>query len=388
MKVTLDTNSLHQEGYSSQNMQVLSRLSNAGEVDILVSDLVLGEYDSKRILETESKFQSVLDTFLEVKKLLAKSGVDVEIVEGLEEKVREAKPQVLRSISESSDVWKKSARVRVVELSPAGMSKVWVNYFNGDGAFRKPKHRDDIPDAAISQCILEAFNPEDGLAVICRDGQLKRYLGGVSDLTLCDELSEFIARDEVQGALRRLDSLDANVEAVKEVLQGEAFQSSVMEYISQEKSDLYYACWKDEEVENCHWLPLPLAGGIRADGPVIESISSVSFGSVSCIAPKHFVIPLEFNAKVPVSFAAIYFDWVHLPQNQKDKYYFDSMDGDGVCDFSVLMPARVLGQVVVCLLEDMTPALVEAHAGFIGHNNCHLDIEYVAGKVALMREDP
>jgi len=58
MKVTLDTNSLHQEGYCSQNMQILSRLSSAGEVDILVSELVLNEYDSKRALEVESKLQS------------------------------------------------------------------------------------------------------------------------------------------------------------------------------------------------------------------------------------------------------------------------------------------------------------------------------------------
>ncbi|MFJ3259413.1 PIN domain-containing protein [Pseudomonas sp. NPDC086581] len=387
MKITLDTNALHQEGYSSQNMQVLSRLSASGEVEVLVSELVLREYDSKRCLETDSKFRSVLDTFSDIKKLLLKSGVDEGVLKRFEEvegKIEGARSEVLSSIAKSTSIWRENSRIKVLELSAEGMGKVWMHYFSGEGAFRKPKHREDIPDAAISQCILEAFNPEIGLTVICRDGQLKRYLGGANGLVLCDELSEFIAKDEVQNILRRLDSQDANIESIKRSLKADSFQEAVMRYISQGESDLYYVCWKNDEVEGYHRLPLPLAGGIRVDGPDVESVDNIVFGAVTCIAPKHFVIPLEFTADVPVSFAAMYFEWLQLPQHQRDEYDFDSMNGDGVCEVSVVMPARVLGQVVVCLLQDMTPEVVETQAGFMGHENCLLDIEYVGSKIVLM----
>jgi len=320
----------------------------------------------------------------DIRKTLLKSGNDGMAIQNIEETIKAISPDIKRSIYDSTVVWKEKNQVKVIELSPKGMSEVWDHYFSGKGAFRKPKHRDDIPDAAISLCILEAMNTEDNLTVVCRDGQLKRYLSESKGLTLRDELSEFIAQDEVQKTLRRLDSHDASVEAIKETLQSASLKNSIIFYISQEKSDLYYACWKNEEVSGCEKLPLPLAGGITVDGPIVESITEISFGALSSIAPKHFVMPLDFTAQVQVGFAATYYDWLQLPEFQKKAYPFDSMDGDGICDVTAIVPARLSGQIVVHLLQDMTPEIIKTHAEFIGHEKCYLDVEYVAGKVTLL----
>jgi len=367
-------------------MQVLSRLAKADQVDLFIADLVLREYDSKRTQEIESRFQSIQDNLLEIKKLLIKSRSEIGPIEEIESYIRSAQPEVIKSVSESTDKWIEKNKISVHGFSLDAMSALWCNYFSGEGAFRKPKHRDDIPDAAISLCILEHVAAGEDLVVICKDGQLKRHLSTIRGLSLCDELGEFIAKEDVQSILRHLDSREASVESIKLILESENFQRQVMDYISQEKSDLFYACWKDDEIEDYHRLPLPLAGGIRADGPIIDSIGDVQFGTVSCIEPKHFVIPLEFRANLPVSFAVTYLDWLQLPEYQRNRFEFDSMDGDGICEIAALVCARVQGQIVVCLLEDMTAELVDTHAGFIGHENCDLDVEYVGGRVSLLGE--
>lgn len=387
MKVTLDTNILHQEGYSSQNMQVIARLAEAKKIEVLVSDLVLREFDSKRMMEASAKFQSMLDNIADIKKTLAKSGMPVEGLNALEAEVKRCDDDVKGLLKKSTEDWLKVCGVTEISLGQELFASLWDSYFEGRGAFRKPKHREDIPDAAIGLCIANLASAGEKVSVVCKDGQLKGHLATCDGLNVYDELRDFIASEEVRDILKKLDSLDANVEQLKSVLEENRFQRSVMEYISEDKSDLYYACWKNEEVEDYHWLPLPLAGGIRVDGPIVESIGDVSFGAVSCVSPTHFVIPLEFVAKMPLSFAAGYGDWLQLADTQKQFFKIDSMDGDGICEFGTIKLARVVGQVVVHLLDDMNPAAVAEHASFIGHDNCKLDIEYVPGKVILLREN-
>lgn len=69
MKITLDTNILYQEGYMSQNMQVLARLAEAGVVELYIADLVLREHDSKRLLDTNSKIQSICQNLRDISKI-------------------------------------------------------------------------------------------------------------------------------------------------------------------------------------------------------------------------------------------------------------------------------------------------------------------------------
>jgi hypothetical protein len=387
MKVSLDTNILHQEGFTSQNMQVLARLAAAGMVDIYVADLVLREHDSKRVSEISSKLQSINQGLQDISKHFSKLGIESVEIKRIESLVKIVEEELQEKISRSTVEWMNSCKVTRISFPAELYSKIWDDYFCGVGAFKKPKNRDDIPDAVIGLSITDFASKTEGMAIICKDTQLKCHLSDTSNLELYDDLAEFVASPAVQKSLSELDSRNSSIERIKSIIDSDLFKDAVMRYISAEESDLYYACWKGDDVEELHRLPMPIRGEIIIGGPVVETISGVEFGSVSCIGPKHYVIPLQFFAEMPICFAASYMDWVHLPNSLKESVEMDSMGGDGVCDFYLSKVGRVVGQIVIHFLEDLTAESVVVHAGYIGHENCRLDVEYVAGKVYLMAEE-
>lgn len=383
MKISLDTNILHQEGFTSQHMQILARLADAGLVTLHMADLVLREHDSKRVLDTSSKIQSISQNLKDIKKNYLKSGAPTDKIEKIESLLNDINNEAQEVITGTTASWLKLLKVSKLEFSIDLYQQLWDDYFIGCGAFKKPKNRDDIPDAIIGLCITTAAK-EEKMVVICKDGQLKGHLASTENLQMYDDLASFIASSEVQNSLKKLDSLSKNIETIKDIIAGAHFQERVFSYIAAHQSDLYYSCWKDEEIENTDLLPIPLYGGIRIDGPLVETITKVQFGTVTCIEPKHFVIPLEFSANMPICFAGSYLDWIHLPAHDKELIDFDSMDGDGIGEASLTREARVTGQVAIYFLEPMTADSIQAHAEFIGHDNCKLDIEYIPGKLYLI----
>jgi hypothetical protein len=162
------------------------------------------------------------------------------------------------------------------------------------------------------------------------------------------------------------------------------FHKSVMQYISAKDSDLEYAYWDDGDIENSELLAIPSHWGLRVEGLNSSTITNISYGSTTCIGPNHYILPIEFNSTVTLSFAGSYLDWVHLPIIEKSNIEYDSMNGDGFCDFYTSKDARVVGQVAIHFLEELTPDSLAAHSDYIGHDNCKLDIEYVPGTISLI----
>lgn len=383
MKISLDTNVLHQEGFNSQSMQVLSRLAKAGAVQVYIADLVSREHDSKRIHEISSKTQSIQQNIKDIKKQYLKSGIAISKLEEIEKNISDFEKNVETEILQSTSVWNRNLCISKLDLSSDLTSKLWDDYFLGCGAFKKPKNREDIPDAVIGLCITEAFKNEK-VIVICKDGQLKGHLQNIKGFILHDDLAAFIASSEVQSSLSKLDSLDANIENLKTIMDSNNFHQAVMRYISAKGSDLEYAYWDDGDIENSELLAIPSHWGLRVEGLDPDTITNVSYGSITCIAPKHYILPIEFISTVNLSFAGSYLDWVHLPIIQKSRIEYDSMDGDGICDFYTSKNSRVVGQVVIHFLEELTPDSLLAHSGYIGHDNCKLDVEYVSGTISLI----
>ncbi|XCN74458.1 MAG: PIN domain-containing protein [Candidatus Electrothrix aestuarii] len=49
IKIILDTNILHQEGLNSTRFQILQRLIKSNAVSLIVPEIVIEEYKSKRV---------------------------------------------------------------------------------------------------------------------------------------------------------------------------------------------------------------------------------------------------------------------------------------------------------------------------------------------------
>lgn len=364
-------------------MQLIKRVIAAGFLELVMSSIVLREYETRRLSDLKSRIQGARDNLREVSKIFTKSGKKISTLESLDSKLNDTVPELTKSLNETYESWLKDFKVKVLDPDPEIYSKVWVDYFTGIGAFKKPKNRDDIPDAVIGRSIENLINDGKPLVFICKDGQLKNFMSGFKNVIVFDDLAGLIGSEEFSKILKDLDAQDKIIDEFKSAIGSDIFLNNLIKYLSADKSDFEYAYWDDEMVENQGELPLPALSGVRAGGPIVTTIENINFGTVSCISPRHYVINLEFTAMIPVGFVGQYIDWINAPKDIREKVFIDSAQGDGLCDFSTVHKSTVTGEIVVHLLENELPQNLLVHSKYIGTDESPLDIEFVPNKVIL-----
>ncbi|WP_160313788.1 PIN domain-containing protein [Pseudomonas putida] len=383
MRVSLDTNVLHQEGFKSQSMRVLQRLISAGFVKLCISRIVLREHDTKRQTETCSRLQSARDNLLEINKAFSKSGVQMSLLSKLEGEIARLAPDLDAHREASTDVWLRDFQVEIIEADAQVHELAWDDYFSGNGAFKRAKNREDIPDAVIARSLERLASDGNELTFICKDGQLKKFMGDVPGVRVFSELSEFISSPDAVKKLDELDSHDKAIEAYKTAIGSEEFLAGVVKYFSAADSDFQYATWQGEEIESKSGLPLVAYGDPVVKGVVSQSVKNLRFGPVASIAPRHYVIPISFAANAHFIFLADYNEWLQAPDDVKEWIEVISSDRAGLCKFSALQLCEATGQVDIHFLERVTPEDLLIHAKYIGADDSPLDIEFVPGKVVV-----
>lgn len=367
----------------SQSMRLLQRVINANSLELVLSKIVLREYETKTISDLSAKAQSVKDSLREISKIFDRSGGGVESVIDFNDEFTKHLPELQSRLNDMAKKWLKDFKVTIIDPHPGIYEQVWNDYFSGKGAFKKLKNRDDIPDAVIGKCLEELISDGMPLIFICKDGQLKEYMSKFPQVRVFTELAELVRSEEFGDILSDLDARDMVIEDFKQVIGSETFLDNVMKYFSAEESDFHYSYWEDGMIENQSELPLPAWRGVSASGPVVSSIQDVEFGQVSCINPRHYVITVTFNAYLPISFVGDYADWIHAPDDVKKSIEITSANGDGACEFMITKRATIQGEIVVHLLESEDPKSFLIHSKYIGTDGSPLDVEFVPNKIIL-----
>lgn len=383
MRVSLDTNILHQEGYMSQSMRVLHRLVVAGTVKLVISRMVIREFETKRLAEISSRMQGAGDSLKDISKLFSKANVDVPTLRSFVSQLNDLLPELESRIKETTDKWLSDFKVELVDVKPESYEGIWNDYFTGDGCFKRPKNRDDIPDAVISSSLEGLISDGEPLAFVCKDGQLKLHFGGFSNVEVFGELSDLIRSPSFERMLHALDAQDKAIDEFKVAIGSEGFLKNVMRYFSSPESDFHYAYWEDDQIENQGTLPLAVFGGISAGGLVVSSIRKEQFSNVTCVDPGHYVVPVSFSADISISFIGDYGEWLHSSDEVKRTVSVDSANGDGVCEFSVLRNVTIIGEIVVHMLKKEEPHSLLIHSKYIGTDESPLDVEFVPGKIII-----
>lgn len=383
MRVSLDTNVLHQEGYMSQSMRLLQRVINASSLQLVLSEIVFREYETKRIADLSAKAQSIKDNIREIAKIFSRSGEEVASLTDFDKEFTKVLPGLQNCLNETSERWLRDFKVSLLSPNPNIYEKVWDDYFSGKGAFKRLKNRDDIPDAIIGKSLEELIDDGKPLVFICKDGQLKEYMSKFPQVQVYAELNEFIRSAEFEKILSDLDARDMIIEEFKKVIGSETFLGNAMRYFSAKESDFHYSYWEDGMIENQSELPFAVWRGVSASGPIIASIQNVKYGQVSCVNPRHYVIPVVFDAYLPISFVGDYADWIHAPDEVKRSVEITSANGDGACEFLTTKRATVVGEIVVHLLEREEPKSLLIHSQYIGRDESPLDVEFVPNKIIL-----
>ncbi len=146
--VLFDTNILHQEGLFSSRIQRFQRLLKSSECRLIIPEIVLEEYRSKRIAIARHEFAAIIQSCENLKR---NNFFDKEW--GFTTYLDNILKECIENISNVIDSWVEKNDVDVYKISNTCIDKLFKNYFAGAGAFREPKCREDIPDAVIYDAI-------------------------------------------------------------------------------------------------------------------------------------------------------------------------------------------------------------------------------------------
>lgn len=149
----LDTNILHQEGLASGNMQLLRRLVDASHVEIFIPELVKKEFITRRVMESKERLKDAQNSLSTVEKKVSKtSEAQAKTNEALSY-IKEIEGIIEDVIYQDFAQWENDLSVNILPFNPEDMVVVLEEYFSGGGVYRKPKSREDIPDAIINKSI-------------------------------------------------------------------------------------------------------------------------------------------------------------------------------------------------------------------------------------------
>ena len=151
----LDTNILHQEGLASGNMLLLKRLIDVNHVEIFIPELVKKEYLTRRVMESKEKLKEAQNSLLTVAKKVSKNSETQTKINEVKSCIKDIEENIERSIYKDFAQWELDFLVNNLPFDPAVMTAVMDEYFSGGGVYRKPKSREDIPDAIIIKPSME-----------------------------------------------------------------------------------------------------------------------------------------------------------------------------------------------------------------------------------------
>ena len=175
----LDTNVLRQEGLGSRNMQILRRLTSSGKVDLLVHEVVAREFKSQRTLEVKAQVEKITEAITEMSRQVDAKGASHRDLTEMRSKVAELSEAAKKEVETDFATWLTWTGAHWVAFEPEDMRQVLDDYFFGAGAFRKPKHREDMPDAIVATGIKVLLPKYQTLHIAVKDGAFRRHLDGL-----------------------------------------------------------------------------------------------------------------------------------------------------------------------------------------------------------------
>ena len=211
--LVLDTSVLRQEGLASRNAHLLSRLASSDEVDLYVPEIAAREFKSQRVLEVLSQVEKIQGAIGEMSRQVDAKGQTQGELAAIKARILELGTMAVKEVEADFSMWMKSSSANLIAFDPAVMGGVLDDYFLGVGAFRKPKERDDIPDAIISAGVRALLGRYERVHIALKDGVLKRHLRAEPKYTLVDALSEFFTLQHVATVIAALDAVRTAIDA-------------------------------------------------------------------------------------------------------------------------------------------------------------------------------
>ncbi|EOX4902611.1 PIN domain-containing protein [Vibrio alginolyticus] len=358
IKILLDTNILHQEGLQSSRFQVIQRLIRSNAVCLVIPELVLKEYKSKKREQAESELKKLHSAFdnLHRKFILDKDNTSV----------RQVSHYVSSSIKDAErfiDSWVEENNVLIPPISDTSIDDLFQSYFSGTGAFRSKKHREDIPDAVILSSI-EKLAKEGELFVVAKDGALGEAIKDIENVLLFKDLADVIKVPQLQKTLADLNANERKVTSIIEALASSDSKYDVSTYLTENDLVEVVGYYDEGFVE----LPYELLSIDLDEHEVyVKNLLEVFVDSPKYLGNGNFVYSLDAECEATLSFYCDNDAYESLPYEYRKKLVRSELDHQN--------RVKVSGEVTVCfqgsvelhgIETDIETSQLQVHLSYLG----------------------
>ena len=384
INIILDTNILHQEGLASRNMQLLKRLILAGEVEIYIPELVKREFLTRRIMESTEKVKETYNSLSFVIKKINKDNELYSKVMELQKSTRNIEDCLETEITCDFNKWVQDYKATILPIEGNCINEVFDEYFLGAGVYRKPKSREDIPDAIICYNIKRLLTNKENLIVIIKDGAFKKHLNTIEDINVLDSLDEFLDLHENKTKLEQLDALSAKTESIKEYLTSQEFIDNLLEYLVKSRELIEGIYLEEDQVRYKELLGID-SFGERVNFPRSENIRDLHIRNVACLSDGIFSLEVTFVTNASLDFCGEYSDYMALAKDANRSVTSDSMNGDGICDLAESRCLKFIGYLQLNIEDILSVEELKIHCKYLGAEKCVLGIDLEIDSAEILR---
>ncbi len=373
-KVILDTNIFHSTRTDTSGMQMLLRLVKSGFLKLVIPEVVAKEYLTKRVSESKASMEKVIS---EARKLKNSKvyGSDYSL-SSIESSISEA----INDIEPSFHEWASQEGIEIYEINNTSIEDIFNDYFLGVGAFKKPKNREDFPDAVILDCIRK-LSTESNVYVITRDQHLSGCCTSLNAITVCTSLDDLFEENDIKKAIIDLDSVDGRINSILETLESSSGSISIQGFISEFKREEYLD--KDFLYDSID-LPYDLKDivdssnnwSVQAEISGELDFNDLYVSKAKFLGGNKFSLSTNMECLLELHIFCSPETYETLPYEYRKKLECDEELTDGEEHIFGVLRGYLESNIVIDAIDlNINPHALEVHLSYLGQDRCELEVE-------------
>jgi rRNA-processing protein FCF1 len=364
LNVLLDTNILHEEGLNSTRVQRIQRLIKSNDLKLIVPEIVVNEFKSKRIEQANSdldKIQSGLDS-LQRKNITVKDSFQIrQAIDFISSSIK--------SCNDKVDLWMEENNVTIYKISNTSIDELFASYFSGTGAFRGKKKREDIPDAVIYDGIVK-ISEDTKLAVIVKDGVLLKAISKLKNVESYSSLSELLELLLLKERIEELDKDESKVKSILEALDTFECQCDISNYLEENKIVEVESCYENDFIK----LPYDFEDiEISRKEVKVKSVGDIYLSSPNYLGNKKFSLTMDIESEADISFYCEDEQYELLPYAYRKVLTKVLTENGGEIYVFGALDVTLQGVLVIENVDENTDVSdLKLHLSYLGANRCEI----------------
>ncbi|HEX8513833.1 MAG TPA: PIN domain-containing protein [Allosphingosinicella sp.] len=226
-----DTSALREAGWHSSPLSSIFQLSKAGLVEVYLPELVIAE---RRTQWAEKPREAISGARQALRELASNPITPSQQAQQVNQLLADLSKMDVDEMSLLAfDQFVRDNKIIELPITLEHSKAAWRSYFSGLAPHRKPKNRDDIPDAHIFEAAKELIERKGDVHFVCGDKRLSSALAPLPGARVHASLEELFqsgaledatnlwSRDQAWRRIEQLAPLDEIKEEIRNQLESD-----------------------------------------------------------------------------------------------------------------------------------------------------------------------